>query len=346
MTAISWAWDALRKPLASWIVRFAVAAGLIALLAVFVDFPAAIEALGEVSPLLFLAALAVALAAWLVNTLKWRLLLQPLDPGPSLLRLYQWNLRAIFYSQFLPGMLAGEAVKGYRLYRETRAATPVIVSIAADRLTGLVALAPLGGLALIRSPDLRGEELYIGLIGGFGLLMPVLLLALCTPMALGWTRGLKRYPLLAGLARQGGELIQPYQGRYPLLAAALLLATAFHTLNVLVLYVLSRESGVGVSFVDLLWVYAALALVRLMPISLGNLGTREASLVLLLKPLGVPSEAALTLGLLVLGVHLAMALLGGGLELKAAIWPPAAGVAPQGTLIAQSEGIQGWSRDA
>ncbi len=65
----------------------------------------------------------------------------------------------------------------------------------------------------------------------------------------------------------------------------------------------------------------------------------------LLGPLGVDSEAALTLGLLVLGTQLAMALSGGGLELKAAIWPPSQAVTPQGALIAQSDGVQGLSRD-
>ncbi len=346
MTAISWAWDVLRKPLVSWIVRFAVAAGLIALLAVFVDLPAAIEALGDVSPLLFLAVLAVALAAWFVNSLKWWLLLQPLDPGPSLLRLYEWNLRGILYGQLLPGMLAGEAVKGYRLYRQTGSGGPVIVSIGADRLTGLVALALLGSLALVRSPDLRGDEFYIGIVGGFGLLVPVLLLAMFTPSALGWVRRLENRSLLSGLVRRGVEVIQAYEGRYLLLATALALSLAFQTLASVAVYLLGREIGISVGFTDFLWVFAAVSLVSLLPIALGGLGAREATFILLLGPLGVDSEAALTLGFLVLGTNLAMALLGGGLELKAAIWPPSEAATPRGALIAQSEGIQGWNRDA
>ena len=346
MTTINWAWDALRKPLVSWIARFAVAAGLISLLAFFVDFPAAVQAVGDVSPFLFVAAVAVALAAWTVNSLKWWLLLRPLDPGPGPLRLFEWNLRGIFYGQLLPGMLAGEAVKGYRLYRQTGSAAPVVISIGADRLTGLVALALLGSLALIRSPDLRGDEFYIGIVGGFGLLTPLLLLAMFTPSALSWVRRLENRPLLSSLVRRGGEVIQAYQGRYPLLAVTLLLAVAFQALGATVVYLLGLGIDIDVGLVDFLWVYAAVSLVSLLPIALGGLGAREATLILLLGPLGVDSEAALTLGFLVLGTQLAMALLGGGLELKAAIWPPSGAATPQGALIAQSEGIQGWSRDA
>ena len=345
MTAINWAWDSLRKPLASWIVRFAVAAGLIALLAVFVDFPAAMEAVGDVSPFLFVAALAVALGAWLINSLKWWLLLQPLDPGPGPLRLFEWNLRGIFYGQLLPGMLAGEAVKGYRLYRETGSAAPVIVSIGADRLTGLVALALLGSLALVRSPDLRGDEFYIGIVGGFGVLVPMLLLAMFTPSAMGWIRRLENRPLLSGLVQRGGEVIQAYQGRYPLLAVTLLLAVTFQALGAIAVYLLGLGIDMDVGLVDFLWVYAAVSLVSLLPIALGGLGAREATFILLLGPLGVDSEAALTLGFLVLGVQLALALMGGGLELRAAVWPSAR-LAASLPGVLPSESFQGLSKDA
>lgn len=346
MTTINWAWDVLRKPPASWIVRVAVAAGLISILAFFVDLPTAVQAVGDVNPFLFVAAVAVALAAWTINSLKWWLLLQPLDPGPGPLRLFEWNLRGIFYAQLLPGMLAGEAVKGYRLYRQTGSAAPVIVSIGADRLTGLVALALLGSLALVRSPDLRGDEFYIGIVGGFGLLLPILLLAMFTPSAQGWVRRLENRSLLSGLVRRGGEVIQAYQGRYLLLAVTLLLAVAFQALAAIGVYLLALGIDMDVGVVDFLWVFAAVSLVSILPIALGGLGAREATFILLLGPLGVDSEAALTLGFLVLGAQLVIALLGGGLELKAAIWPPSQAVTPQGALIAQSEGIQGWSRDA
>jgi len=347
MRTINWAWAALRKPPVSWIVRFAVAAGLMGLLAAFVDFPAAVEAVGDVNLLLFLAALALAVGAWLVNSVKWWLLLEPLAPGSSLLRLYAWNLRAIFYGHLLPGFLAGEAVKGYRLYRETGSAGPVAVSIGADKLTGLAALALLGSLALMRSPELRGNDIYIVLVGGVGILLPTVLLALFIPSAVGWIRKLQRYPLLEGLVGRGVEVIEPYQGRYLLLLATLLLALIFHALGATVIYLLARATHIDVGFIDFLWVYAAVSLVRALPISFAGLGVREAAFVVLLRPLGVGSEAALTLGLLALATQLAMALLGGGLELKAAIWPPSgAATPPRSALLAQSEGVQGWSRDA
>jgi hypothetical protein len=222
----------------------------------------------------------------------------------------------------------------------------VAVSISTDKLTGLAALALLGSLALIRSPELRGNDIYIALVAGVGIPFSAVLLALFVPSVMGWIRKLERYALLAGLVRRGAEIIEPYRGRYLLLLTTLLLALIFHALGATVLYLLARGINIDVSFIDFIWVYAAVSLVRALPISVAGLGAREAVFVLLLGPLGVDSEAAVTLGLLALANQLALAVLGGGLELKAAIWPSAAATPPRSALIAQSEGMQGWTRDA
>ena len=341
MTAIGTIWDALQRPPASWLLRFALAAGLIALVAVFVDFSAAVRALGDADPLLFAAALGLALGAWAVNSFKWWLLLRPLDPEPGPLRLFEWNLRGIFYGQLLPGMLAGEAVKGYRLYRQTGTAAPVFVSIGADRLTGLVALALLGSLALVRSPDLRGDPLYIGAVVGLSLLVPAVLLALFTPPGSAWVRRLERLPGLRSIAHQGADVVEEYEGRYVLLAMTLALSLAFQAVGAVTVYLLARSIDLDVGIVDFLWVYAAVSLVTLLPIAFGGLGAREGAFILLLGPLDVASEAAVTLGLLVMGMQLGTALLGGGLELKSLLWPdarPALPVAPG--LALQSEGAK------
>lgn len=321
MTAVSQIWRALQRPPASWLCRFALAAALIGLLAVFVDFSAAIRTLRDMDPALFLLAVAISLAAWLVNSVKWWLLLHPLDPEPRLPRLYEWNLRAIFYGQLLPGMLAGEAVKGYRLYRQTGSAGPVIVSISADRLTGLTALVLLGSLALVRSSDLRNDPFYLGAVIALGVAVPALLLALFTPALGRWIRRLEAWPLLSAPAQRAADVVEQYHGRYPLLAGALLLSLAFQVLSSVGVYALGEGMDLGVGLLDMFWVFAAASLVALLPIAFGGLGAREGSLILLLGPLGVSSEQALTLGLLIFGMQLTMALLGGALELKALLWP-------------------------
>jgi uncharacterized membrane protein YbhN (UPF0104 family) len=54
----------------------------------------------------------------------------------------------------------------------------------------------------------------------------------------------------------------------------------------------------------------AVAIVQVLPITVGGLGVREGAFVLFLVPLGVPEEKALALGLLVYAINLVVSLLG------------------------------------
>ena len=56
--------------------------------------------------------------------------------------------------------------------------------------------------------------------------------------------------------------------------------------------------------------FPAVAILQVLPISLGGLGVREWALVFFLDPLGVPASRAVGLGFLVYGLTLAVSLLG------------------------------------
>jgi hypothetical protein len=52
------------------------------------------------------------------------------------------------------------------------------------------------------------------------------------------------------------------------------------------------------------------AIAQALPLSIGGLGLREGSLVLLLEPLGVAAGQAVALGLLLYGINMAVSVLG------------------------------------
>ena len=54
----------------------------------------------------------------------------------------------------------------------------------------------------------------------------------------------------------------------------------------------------------------AIAIVQVLPITVGGLGVREGAFALFLVPLGVPEQKALALGLLVYAINLVVSLLG------------------------------------
>jgi uncharacterized membrane protein YbhN (UPF0104 family) len=60
----------------------------------------------------------------------------------------------------------------------------------------------------------------------------------------------------------------------------------------------------------LLAFFPAVAIVQVLPFTVGGLGVREGALALFLAPLGVPASQAIALGLLVYLMHLLASLLG------------------------------------
>ena len=59
-------------------------------------------------------------------------------------------------------------------------------------------------------------------------------------------------------------------------------------------YLIIIAAGLKVGFVEIISIQAATSLIILIPITIAGLGSREASLLLLMKPLGVTTEQALT----------------------------------------------------
>ncbi len=68
--------------------------------------------------------------------------------------------------------------------------------------------------------------------------------------------------------------------------------------------------GLGISWTAILAFMPAVAIVQVLPITIGGLGVREGALVLFLHPLGVSTQSAIALGLLVYGINLLVSLLG------------------------------------
>ena len=81
-------------------------------------------------------------------------------------------------------------------------------------------------------------------------------------------------------------------------------------LRCLVLACWASALGVAVPWLALIWLRALTGLLRQLPVTLGGLGVREATFVVLLAPFGVPSEKSFALGLLAFSGSLLFAMLG------------------------------------
>lgn len=274
--------------------RAAISVALLAVLLGNVDTAQVTESLLRADLRWLAVAFLAALGAWAVNTAKWQRLLAVLGRRLPYGYLFALNFVGMFYSVLLPGQISGEVMKGIRLARGGAGTSEAVVSIGADRLTGLAGLGIIGLTGLLLAPKVPVSEamLWLAAAAVAAALAPFLL---------------RRLPLVDRLAAYS---------RSPLtLGVALLQALVFQALVTLSNYFAAVSVGADIPLVALAWIVAAVSLVHLAPISLAGLGVREGAYVVLLQQYGVPASDGLALSLAVFGVIMAQALLGGVLEL-------------------------------
>lgn len=268
--------------------RWALAAlGPLALLAILaqVDRPALAATLRGGDPRILILAYLTPLPAIGIRVLRWRLLLG--SARWSFRELGLLYARAIALGALTPGRV-GELVKAGPAAARGVGLSRALASVLLDRLWDVACLALLAALA----PPLLGLRLgrdELLALGGVALVALAVLLGLALS---GGGRRLGRWlpSLVPSLASGAGT---PWAA-----CAALTLASWALTLAASWLY--ARALGLPLSYPEMAALAALCSLVASLPISIAGAGTRDATLLLVLAPLGVPRAAILALSLLML----------------------------------------------
>lgn len=255
-----------------------------------------------------LLALVLMVAGTALRAVRWRVLLQALNITVPLWRLVHLYFVGAFFNVFLPTGLGGDAVRVAELARSTRRVPEVAGATLVDRATGLWVLFVLALLALPFSRGLLPPQ-WLAVIG-IGALAGVLggWMAMGTPL-IPWLGRRVRLPAQDKLARFYRSVSQL---GYATLTRACLISLAFDVLliafNVLVACCLGIKQPLGIFLLFTPIISFSLTL----PISVGGLGVREQTYVLLFGALGVSAAAATAMSLLNYALtNLAVGLIGG-----------------------------------
>ena len=247
------------------------------------------------------------LAAW-----RWvivmRLFGDPL-PFPTALRFF---FEGLFFNQTLPSTVGGDAV---RMYRAVRAGIPLgagINGVLLDRIAGLFALLLVVAAMqpwLYRIVEDTAVRTAFAAVIALGL-AGVALLIVFDRLPAGWLR----WPLTRGVAALSAGLRRLF-GASSLSAGVLALSLAGHVMMVVSVYLIARELGLGVAFLDCLALVPGVMLVAAVPISIAGWGVREAVMVTAMALIGVQEAGAAGLSILFGLVMLVIGLAGGVLWL-------------------------------
>jgi uncharacterized protein (TIRG00374 family) len=302
------------------LIRYGVGGGLIVLLIPTFFQPEFIESLRTVNfPLLglslILSILSVASKAW-----RWGIVLRHRGIAVKSTSLLITYFIGMFFNNFLPSGIGGDAIRAVASARETGKPAEAITAVILERGSGMLALFTAGSVGLLLYPGhglpigvvILVHGLFIGAIMGTWLLWQGFTGKLLSrigkwidshaprPLSKAWGMGLSVY-----------EEFRSYRTERRLLFDILWQSVVTLLLTIASLYALIGALGQTVSIGGFAAAISIATAIDLIPISPNGLGVREGVYIYLLGQLGVSAGVGLAFGILIRLLVLIQALIGG-----------------------------------
>lgn len=290
------------------LIRLGAAAVLLAAVSWFVDLRRTFEVLFAVAPATYAVAAAILFAQSALAGLRWHVVARScgaLLPAGAALRIF---LIGQFFGQFLPSSVGGDAVRILMGRRHASGMAAAVSMVVNDRLVALVSAVLLITLvAPLTLATVAADRRLLALaVGGVLAFYAGLALALAFgDRVCDW---IARFRPLRPVVPVARDFLLLCRGRAAPVIVALSLVV--HGLMVAAIGVAAAGAGAPASPVQLVAVGPWIVVCAMLPISVGNWGVREASMVIGLGLVGVPVERALAAALIVAAGQIVVALIG------------------------------------
>ena len=209
-----------------------------------------------------------------LSSVRWRFLL---SKDYELRKLFSFYMIGSFFNNILPGIIGGDAIKAYYLYRDSGKSGPAIASVFLDRYIGFSALMALG---LMAYPF--GFRYFRNSYIEWALPVIVTLFILASFLIVVLRIG-KRFQIVSGLY----DYIALFRSRRSVLAKTFSISIVIQILNILAVSLVSTGLEIAIPLLPLFIFVPIIATLATAPVSISGLGVREASFVLLFGFLGI-----------------------------------------------------------
>ncbi|HUZ83641.1 MAG TPA: lysylphosphatidylglycerol synthase transmembrane domain-containing protein [Gaiellales bacterium] len=258
----------------------------------------------------FLPALAVNVATIPLMAWRWRLLLHSKGIRIGIGWLTRTYFVALFFGQFLPAAVGGDAVRAIELGRRTGDSPEAVASVLIDRLVGVVGLVALAAIGAAAGAGGAHRPLVAIAEGLFGVAALAVLGLLFSSRVRGLTARVLEPRGGAGPLAAGAhyfEALHGYRHHRATLAAVCGLALVVQLARVGAIWMLSRALGLEVPAAVILVTGPVLFAALILPVSLNGIGVREAVFVEFLQGHASASQAfALGVGFFAVGTLTAL----------------------------------------
>lgn len=256
-----------------------------------------------------------------ISSCRWQIITRALGFNQSIGQLTRFYFIGTYFSLLLPTSVGGDVVRAWYLDNHSGRRLKAFLSVFLDRLSGLLVLLAIGCVAVMLSPISLQPWIVWGV---WGMTACALVGMVTLPLVAGWLRlgdgRVQQIKMAMGLLRQPRVLL-----------GTTILALFVQSLNVVIVWLIGMALHVNIPTAYYWILTPVVSLLTMLPISVAGTGIREVSTALMLAPLGVGHDLAVTLALLWFAVFAAVSLAGGVVYLVGRSAAPAAGPPEEGS---------------
>ncbi len=254
-----------------------------------------------------------------INTWKWKLALNAKKIHISFGFLFRYFAIGTFYNFFLPGTVGGDVVKIHKVNKSVEVDVYELAgSVVIGRIFGLLTSYFFAVFGFIYNYNTMSEHIRVSCLAVLVVLTIMLVFFFNRPLMLGISSLFKSR--FGSITKLMDKVEKFYQAIYTImqlrkqpkfLIGLIALSLIFYLLSSIgIVYLFIQFLGYDVSYIYLASVLPIINIVTLLPISFGGIGFREVLFVYFFASVGMPAEAAVSVGLLVLGYRLINSLIG------------------------------------
>jgi uncharacterized membrane protein YbhN (UPF0104 family) len=232
----------------------------------------------------FFSAVLLYIIAQLFSTVRWKLFLPETLGIKKLFSLY---LIGSFFNTVLPGLIGGDAVKAFYLYRATGKSSLAVASIFMDRYIGLVMLIIICSFAFP-----FGYSYFHNSPISWAFPFTVLVFVIISFLIFGFRFG-KRVKILSEFY----DYFHSYRNQKGIILKALLMSGFVHLSGFFAVYILALGLGIYIPFLACLIFVPLIVMFAAVPISISGIGIREGAFVLFFGLIGIRQDFATALSL-------------------------------------------------
>ena len=263
---------------------------------------------------LLLLGFAVLCVGHYVCLFRWRLLMRPLMPVPSLAQLLKIYCIGLFFNLAFPTVVGGDVVKMYYAGKPSRQYAQSFAATFLDRDAGMLAMMIIACYATLAHPvSIPGVPVSLIVWGAFAAFLLVNG-AIFTPSVHRLLTSLlhrMRMPRIAGKMDRLSSAFQILGRERNVLLGSLAISLVNQFLVISVTWLISEALRLDLSILYFLAFVPVVTLVSMIPVSLNGMGLRDYAFRALFSAVGVSPASCLALSLLYFSTMILSAIPGG-----------------------------------